>query len=328
MKRLISLILLLTVLAGCQVSPVPDGPGIPSTVSPTTSASPSPSPTPLPTPVPLDFKLDHTKLPAEHASVLELAGNTADWNALVTAICAQKATCSLSSPGAADELLLVFSASPYATIAQVNLSGDMLQITYAENTSVEELENAVVEIMNGTLSASCNDIETALLLYRTVSSSFTYEESETNSLYRMLVERKGGAKEFAAALQYLLSQADIFSLSAESTFSGFTHYWVIADFSGVTFHLDPVFEQTTTGGLGLSYFGMSDAVHKESLGFGQYEAGLLSEPHDALCPDDLYGGLFADVTDWTLDVLSHELTLAYGEDAFSTTVNTEEMNIP
>ena len=328
MKRLISFFLLLTVLTGCQVSPVPDEIGIPSTMSPTASASPSPSPTPLPTPVPLDFTLDHTKLPAEHASVLELAGNTADWNALVAAICAQKATCSLSNPGAANDLLLVFSASPYAAVAQVNLSGDTLQITYAENASVEELETAVVEIMNGTLSASCSDTETALLLYRTVSSSFTYEESEANSLYRMLVERKGGTKEFAAALQYLLSQADIFSLTAESTLSGFTHYWVIAEFSGVTFHLDPVFEQTTTGGLGLSYFGMSDAAHKDALGTGQYEAGLLSEPHDALCPDDLYGGLFTDVTDWTLDVLSHELTLAYGGDAFSTTVHTEEIDIP
>ena len=315
MKRIFSLFLCLCLLfCGCEASPITEETSPSSTSSTdesTAEPTPTASPTPAPTPAPPVFTYDPFKLSAESASVLELAGNTEDWNTLMQAVLSCETTCTLQYPDGIDDLLLVFSASPYADFTEVSYEGNALYITQTDSTAAETLKNAVETLMNDALLPFSDEAEKALYLYRTVSS-FTYEESEENSLCRMLTEHKGGAKEFSEALQYLLTQADIFSFVAEGTAAGFPHYWVVVEFNGQYYHLDPVFEQSVTAGRGLSYFGMNDAAHLDTGCSAQYTVGLLNEPHDALCPDLLFDGLFTDVTNWQFDPAAHEITLTYG----------------
>ena len=319
MKRIFTAIFCLCLLlSGCKtaVTQEESRPPASSSVIAESTAEPTASPTPEPTPEPPVFTYDPTKLSADAASVLETAGNTDDWKTLITAVINKESTCTLQHPDGIDDLLLVFSASPYADFTEVSREGNTLYINQTDSTAAETLKNTVETLMNDTLLADFDETEKALHLYRAVSS-FTYEESEENSLYRTLTEHKGGAKEFSEALQYLLTQADIVSFVAEGTANDFTHNWVVLERNGKTYHLDPVFEQSVTAGRGLAYFGMNDAAHAETGCAAQYTVSLLKEQHDALCPDSLFDGIFTDVTDWQYDPAAREITLAYGNGPLS-----------
>ncbi|MBP3704854.1 MAG: hypothetical protein J6I98_04885, partial [Clostridia bacterium] len=142
------------------------------------------------------------------------------------------------------------------------------------------------------------------------------------------VEKKGGAKEFAAVLQYLFTQAGITAYLTESSAAGTTHWWVIAELDGNLYHFDPLFENSATGGLGLSYFGLSDKAHEYAGCNAVYTTGFssLAQKQSSLCPESLADGLFTDVTGWEFDVLSHQLSLLYsGSEEFLTTVDTRTL---
>ena len=77
----------------------------------------------------------------------------------------------------------------------------------------------------------------------------------------MIVEKEGGCAEFAAALSYLFNQNGIPAQVASGTAGDSEHFWVIAELGGKSYHFDPTFENSATGGLGLSYFGTVSYTH-------------------------------------------------------------------
>lgn len=130
----------------------------------------------------------------------------------------------------------------------------------------------------------------------------------------MIVEREGGNAEFAAALCYLFNQNGIAARIASGTAGDTEHRWVIAELGGQPYHFDPTFENSATGGRGLSYFGMSDAARIYTgcalpctAGRGGY-----AETLGAPCPDTHFDEFFTDVTSWDCNVRAHFLYLAYG----------------
>lgn len=144
----------------------------------------------------------------------------------------------------------------------------------------------------------------------------------------MIVEKEGGCAEFAAALSYLFNQNGIPAQVASGTAGDSEHFWVIAELGGKSYHFDPTFENSATGGLGLSYFGMSDAARTYTgcalpctVGRGGYAESL-----DAPCPDTRFDEFFTDVTSWDCDVQTHFLYLAYGfEEDYLNSVQTDTL---
>ena len=198
-----------------------------------------------------------------------------------------------------------------------------------ENTgSAEAFDSAAKALVESAVYTESNELETAAALYRAVSSGCTYAESEENSLYRMIVEKEGGCAEFAAALSYLFNQNGIPAQVASGTAGDSEHFWVIAELGGKSYHFDPTFENSATGGLGLSYFGMSDAARTYTgcalpctVGRGGYTESL-----DAPCPDTRFDEFFTDVTSWDCDVQTHFLYLAYGfEEDYLNSVQTDTL---
>ena len=146
-------------------------------------------------------------------------------------------------------------------------------------------------------------------------------------VYLGLVEI-GPCAEFAAALSYLFNQNGIPAQVASGTAGDSEHFWVIAELGGKAYHFDPTFENSATGGLGLSYFGMSDAARTYTgcalpctVGRGGYAESL-----DAPCPDTRFDEFFTDVTSWDCDVQTHFLYLAYGfEEDYLNSVQTDTL---
>ena len=144
----------------------------------------------------------------------------------------------------------------------------------------------------------------------------------------MIVEKEGGCAEFAAALSYLFNQNGIPAQVASGMAGDSEHFWVIAELGGKAYHFDPTFENSATGGLGLSYFGMSDAARTYTgcalpctVGRGGYAESL-----DAPCPDTRFDEFFTDVTSWDCDVQTHFLYLAYGfEEDYLNSVQTDTL---
>lgn len=274
---------------------------------------PDPTPTPNPTPTSLNFTFDRYRLPADLIEYLAETGLAAEWTRLVDAIFAEQTSLSQLDRGAAENLSAVFAASPYSALADLTYENGELILTYTDIGTAAILESAVTDAVENVLFEESNTLETMLALYRTVSRDFLFEESENTSLYRMLVEKKGGTHEFAAAMQYLFAQANIPAYLAESDTGDFTHTWVIAEYKDSLYHFDPVFENGVTGGCGLTYFGMSDAAHEHTGCGPKYTTGFdtLSAENSKLCPETTFDDLFTSVTDWQTDILSHDISLFY-----------------
>ena len=337
MKRFVSFLLcfiLIFSVSGCapastETNTVPDTTGQPAaSPSAQATATPQPTATPEPTPTAFTFTFDRYLLPADLDAYLTENNAADDWELLADTIYDGGTSYTPQNAACTEALAAVFAASPYAALAELTIEEDQLAIGYTGAGTVTALEAAVTDLMETSLFNEFNTLETALALYRTASFGFTYEESEDNSLCRMLVEKKGGAEEFAAVLQYLFTQAGITAYLAEGSAAGITHWWVIAELDGSLYHFDPLFESSATGGLGLSYFGMSDEALEYAGCSTTYSTGCssLAQKQSDLCPESFADGLFTDVTGWELDVLSHRLSLLYsGSEEFLTEVDTRNL---
>ena len=276
-----------------------------------------------PAPEPCVFHTDRYIVSQDAAEYL---GNArADYEALIDTICAGETSLVIEDIDSAEKAVAVFEESPYRAFAEPTLTDDAIQITYSKTGSADAFDEAATYVVESAVYSESNTLETALGLYRAVSSGFIFEENEENSLYRMMTEKKGSTAEFAAALNYLFNQNGIESRLASGTADD-THFWVVAELDGQLYHFDPTFENGATGGAGLSYFGMSDDTRVYTgcalpftTGRGDY-----AETHDALCTDTKFDTLFTDVTGWECDVRAHFLYLAYGfEEDYLTSVSTD-----
>jgi len=281
-------------------------------------ASFSPTETPLPSAEPYVFAADLSLLPTDQAEHLA-ANDAADaWESLTDAILNVRTSVELNREEALRPVMDVFERSPFADIATLESDGTRIRITYSAACSAEALKDAVESLLNGSLSAEHDHLETLLSLYQT-AAQFQYADTSSPSLYRTLAERKGSSEEISMALQYLLTQAGFKARLAYA--SSADHYWVIAEVDGSTYHFDPVFEAAATNGLGLSYFGMSDATHAASIGSSDYTVGLgaSAEQHNDLCSSTTLDELFSDVTAWELDLSAHTIAVQFGFETDGTT---------
>ena len=132
------------------------------------------------------------------------AASIRDYDALLDAVCAGETEVALQDADRAERAAEVFSASPYAALAALEIGDDgAVTITPAGTGSADAFDSAAKELVESAVYTESNELETAAALYRAVSSGCTYAESEENSLYRMIVEKEGGCAEFAAAYQGL-----------------------------------------------------------------------------------------------------------------------------
>ncbi len=289
------------------------------------------------TPAPTAPALNPVSFQADRYLVCEaadeyLGDSRPDYEALVDAVCTGAPEVALSDPAHAARAVEVFAGSPYSALAALEVDeAGTVTITPSGTGSADEFDNAAETLVEGVLYEQSNALETALALYRAVSAECTYEENDENSLYRMLVERRGGSAEFAEALQYLFLQNNIPAQLAYGTVGDVVHVWVIAQLNGNAYHFDPTFENGVTGGRGLSYFGMSDTARVYTgctlpctVGQGGY-----AETVEAPCPDTYFDDLFTDVTDWENDVRQHFVYLAYGfEDDYLNSIQTDTLVTP
>ncbi|MBS4877187.1 MAG: transglutaminase domain-containing protein [Acutalibacteraceae bacterium] len=318
MKRfvpiLLSLAVLLPAFSGCG-----DQSGAAASPTPASEAgagaalAEAPTATEAPVLTPRAFTADRYLLSADAAAYLGNARD--DYAALIDAVCAGAPEAQLSGYESAALAAEVFAESPYSALAGLEIAENgAVTITPAGSGSAEEFDSAAELLVEGAVYAESNELETAVSLYRAVSAGCTYAESGENSLYRMIVEQEGGNAEFAAALCYLFNQNGIAARIASGTAGDTEHRWVIAELGGQPYHFDPTFENSATGGRGLSYFGMSDAARIYTgcalpctAGRGGY-----AETLGAPCPDTHFDEFFTDVTSWDCDVRAHFLYLAYG----------------
>lgn len=274
------------------------------------------------------FTVDPYILPTDLSTYLE--GADADWAALIGAALAGEAgggaSVVVTDAACAQRVAEVFTRTPYSAFVMVDVSENTMELSYSNIGNSTAFHDAVQELVETSVYTESNQLETAVGLYRALASSCTFEESDNNSLYRMIVEKKGGTLEFALALQYLFAQNGISAQIASGTAGDVEHYWVIAELKGQLYHFDPTFENTSTDGLGLTYFAMSDNAHAAAGCSAQYSVGFgeLAETCEALCPDDTFDNILTEVTDWNMDVRNHFLYLAYNfEPDFLTSISTE-----
>ncbi len=283
-----------------------------------TPASAGPTDTPLPSVEPRAFTADPTLLPADQAEYLA-ANDAADtWKSLTDAILNMRSSVELNQEDVLLPILNVFEHSPFSDIAVLDPDGTRIDITYSGAHSVEELNASVESLLNGSIGAGHNYLETLLSLYKTVAQ-FQYADTSSPSLYRTLAEQKGSAEEISTAFQYLLTQVGYKAQLAYAPSAA--HYWVVVEVDGNHYHFDPVFEAAATDGLGLSYFGMSDMAHAASIGSSGYTVGFgdLAENTTGLCTFDTFDALFSNVTAWEADLSSHTVAVQFGFEADSTT---------
>lgn len=317
MKKTLSFLLLLCLLllpaAGCAAE-APQSASVPASPAPeTVTATPQPQ-----TAKPIDFSVNRAAL--SPAALTYLDGDAADYEALVDAVCRGDETAELSAD--ASRAVEVLLETPYGALATLEADGGTVYIT-PQAGSADAVDAAVAALVQRTVFEDMNAFETALALYRTVSA-FTFEESEENSLYRMLTAEKGNDADFAGALHYLLTQMGIPSALAYSPYGGDEHIWVVAELSGMRFHFDPTFENSATKGAGLTYFAMSDARRAYTGCDAPYAFIPEDTEFDALSDDTRFDELFDETTGWQLDTASHMLFLAYGFGTdYQTTLSTE-----
>lgn len=273
-------------------------------------------------PLSIEFYVDRNILSVDAEEYLGDAA--ADYFDLIEAACSGESALALTDVEAGPRILEVFGDSPYSGFATAELNGDKITLTYGEGNA-ELFEETVQILVEGSVFADSNDLETALGLYRTVAEGMYFEEGGEESLYHALTEFSGSSESFARALQYLFSQCGIEAKIVSGSAADTTHYWVAAVINDEWYHFDPTFENSATSGIGLSYFGMSDEMRAYTgcdapytLGFGGY-----AETVDELPSGTYFDDLLQDVTDWRMDAETHFLFLAYNfTDDYSTAIST------
>jgi transglutaminase-like putative cysteine protease len=171
-----------------------------------------------------------------------------------------------------------FSSDAYLTFDCYDEAAKTGTIAYTAASADEHKKNIdaftgeVTDILMGCLQDGDNDLEKSLALYQAFSSSVLYvNDLPGNRInpYYAIMSKQGVSQSIAAAYVYLLRQAGV---TAE-TCSGLTqdlsaaHEWCLIEIDGKYYYADPTYENGDTGGLGLSYFGMTQAERQEAGSF-------------------------------------------------------------
>jgi hypothetical protein len=180
--------------------------------------------------------------------------------------------------GAIAENMPYFGADAYLTFDSYNADTKTGTINYRSATA-EEHQNyisaftgEVTDIILGCLQDGDSDLLKSLALYQEFTSSVLYNEDLSEDKitpYYAIMDKQGLSQSIAGAYAYLLRQAGV----TANTCSGLTqdstaaHEWCILKLDDKYYYADPTFENGETGGLGLSYFGMTAAERQDAGSF-------------------------------------------------------------
>lgn len=283
-----------------------------------------PESTEPPAPEMIDFEVNRYAVTAGAAAYL--GGAEEQYKALVDAVCSKKETEPYTDEDAAKRAVKAFAETPYSALAEVAVKDGAFQITYTGSGDADTFDAAVKELIEGCVYKEANELEKALLLYRTVAQNFTLQGTDS-TLYEALLEQKGSAEDLANALTYLFVQNGISADRVSGMVGESERSWTAAELSGNRYHFDAAAEKHATDGHGLQYFGMSDEARSKAGSPAPYTVGEgnYAVQQDTLSTDTKFDAVFADVKDFTVDVYGHFVYLSTesSEDGYQNSIGTE-----
>lgn len=142
----------------------------------------------------------------------------------------------------------------------------------ASELIISAFVDKVTGIIENCLHKGDNELERVFALYQEYSGMVMYDADlmpEKDSPYFAIMNNRGTGQSIAGAYVFLLLQAGIKAnvcggLTYDRTVA---HEWCIVSIDGEYYYMDPTFENGDTGGLGLSYFGMSTQKRADAGGF-------------------------------------------------------------
>ena len=139
---------------------------------------------------------------------------------------------------------------------------------------IDQFKARIKAILTSQLKPEYNDVEKALLLYRYISQSITYVDSSDVSPYNALMNGEGICQSYAGAYEFLLNQVGISCLSSGAFLTDKNaHAWTVVKLGKNYYHMDPTFENSSTKGNGLVYFGMNDDRRMQSGAVKPFSSG-------------------------------------------------------
>lgn len=272
-RRWTTLLVGLLLLFGC--APV----GSPSTtVAPTAQTPSAVAPSPeasVEQPVPLRIEYDHYLIPELADGFLDEA-QRAYYRRLVDAFLVREESFDLSPEVRGHEDAWRASAlfghlNPLGSLGTVSTSPDgmtqMLDYYFdeAEHASmVSSIAPRIEGLVADLIPEQANDLDAVAAVYQHLASTTSYtQDGPLTGAYGVLIDSSGMCGGFASGMSWLLAQAGFdIAYPVEWTpddpeVEG--HAWALVELDGHFYHFDPTWENDETGGLGLRFFGMTDA---------------------------------------------------------------------
>ena len=194
---------------------------------------------------------------------------------------------------------------------------------------IEQIESKVEEIISTTIQEDFNLLEATLACYRYLASTSVYEESWADSAYGILMNGSGVCRGFTSALRLLLLQAgydDGYSIEySPSDREQAGHVWNMLLFGENWYHVDATWENGTSGGMLLDYFGMTDDERWSPPGV---DTPYLREIDESVpiprCTDDAFG-MLRGAAECICDLRHHTVYIRYFDDTW-VHWNTQDMS--
>lgn len=291
--QLLLFLLIAALLAGCTwtAGPVPSAAPLPSPsvapiISPvqTPGASAALSPTARPV-IDVEIRYD-----AVDACAREFLGeNFSIYQAFIEAVRAREDRFAAPTgfPLSMLDLYIVFSSycplQAFVTEIRYNDEDKTIELLYRfpqeeHFAQIAFFENKYREILTDIIRPEDNDLDKLLAVYRYFATNLLYDYSfdpangEVIQVYDALVSGYGVCHTYANACKFALSQLDIETCEGRSmgpNGADDQHAWFLAKLDGVWYHFDPTWENGTSGGFGLNYFGFTDEMRCQE---GEYQA--------------------------------------------------------
>jgi hypothetical protein len=297
-----------------------------ATVAPVVTEAATPTPSPTPTAIPqLEYKYDPTVVPSDAKAYL--GADYKDYKSLVEAILARQQVIVFDNKAVIPKVMSCFYAEFPLTFLlsgdyKVDKKGRTLTLTYRYDAGqhkalVKAFQTRVTDVIQSVIQPQYNPFERMLALYRFTAQNISYVNGDDVSPYNALMNGVGICQSYDGVLRFLLLQVGIDGISGDAFVTdGAAHVWSMVKVNGAWFHLDPTFENSTTGGAGLVYFGMNDSRRVDSGVKMPISTGINEwwKPKAPACKSDRFAA-FVGVTRWELDSEKHILSLYYADSA-------------
>ncbi len=285
------------------------------TAAPTVAPVPTIKPTPSPEPE-LLYAFNPYALPSDAKAYL--GDKMQDYKLLVDALMQHKEKVLLGKGAASAALSCLYAEFPLSVLLSdytIDQKGTTVSLRYVYDAAeheacIQAFQTRVEAVIRSTAKPSYNDCERALALYRWTAQNITYTDGNDVTPYHALMDGHGICQSYAGVYRFLLLQMDMDSLSGSAFMTNDTaHEWNIVRLDNAWFHMDTTFENGTTQGAGLQYFGMTDAQRLQSGALDPITTGINDWCAPApSCENPCFEDLSA-CTRWQIDSANHRVLL-------------------